>query len=250
MAIKFYILYSSLNFVLNHRDFQIRRPDHRRTAKCTASPRTDGQFGDQTRSAAKNFREKVFDVLLGNFFPLIWSDRKFRHPSLIWPANSRSKFLAAGLIAKVAVRLYNPWFTSGMLGGGQLWPAGLRPDLNGQFKRPHFRPSVNWPTVCGPFLKRPTFPGPAKIKTDRVVASQLKDQIFILADSWPATLRFSKIWPAISRSVSQLAGHFTVVFFRPKVQRPPHGLLKFGRPFHGRSVSWPRLGRSVTVIGR
>ncbi|RMZ97796.1 hypothetical protein BpHYR1_029313 [Brachionus plicatilis] len=23
-----------------------------------------------------------------NFFSLIWFDRKFRHPSLIWPANS------------------------------------------------------------------------------------------------------------------------------------------------------------------
>ncbi|RNA03076.1 hypothetical protein BpHYR1_028742 [Brachionus plicatilis] len=61
-----------------------------------------------------------------------------------------------------------------VLGGGQLWPAGLRSDLNGQLAG---QPSVNWPAVCGPFLKRPTFPGPATRQTDRDMAGQiLKDR--------------------------------------------------------------------------
>ncbi|RNA43866.1 hypothetical protein BpHYR1_026123 [Brachionus plicatilis] len=62
-----------------------------------AKLKTDGHFGGHTKSAANNFREK-------EFFSLIWFDCKFRHPSLIFPASFRSKFLAAGLAAKVAVR--------------------------------------------------------------------------------------------------------------------------------------------------
>ncbi|RNA08407.1 hypothetical protein BpHYR1_000925 [Brachionus plicatilis] len=43
------------------------RQKHRRTAKCTA-----------TLAVRQNQRK---------FFSLIWFDRKFRHPSLIWMAN-------------------------------------------------------------------------------------------------------------------------------------------------------------------
>ncbi|RNA33316.1 hypothetical protein BpHYR1_034458 [Brachionus plicatilis] len=102
----------------------------------------------------------------------------------------------------------------------------------------------------GPFCDRPVctrsavlrpFSWPATTRSVRQLAGHFAVG-FILADSLPATSRFSKIWPATSRSVSELAGHHTV---GPSVGRPPHGFLKFGRPFHGRSVLWPALERSV-----
>ncbi|RNA39431.1 hypothetical protein BpHYR1_021449 [Brachionus plicatilis] len=37
-------------------DREVGRPKHRRTAKCTASPKTDGHFGGQTKSA----KRKIF----------------------------------------------------------------------------------------------------------------------------------------------------------------------------------------------
>ncbi|RNA43222.1 hypothetical protein BpHYR1_018678 [Brachionus plicatilis] len=64
------------------------------------------------------------------------------------------------------------------------WAAAnfVGPDLNGQlagqYKRTHFRPSVNWPAVCGPVFKRPIFPGPATRQTDREMAGQiLQDRV-------------------------------------------------------------------------
>ncbi|RNA39786.1 hypothetical protein BpHYR1_034382 [Brachionus plicatilis] len=76
----------------------------------------------------------------------------------------------------------------------------------------------------------------AKMKTDRVVAGQLKgrikSRIYFLSKIW-----ISVLWPAGLHTVGrltafQLAGHHTV---GPLVGRPPHG----------RSFSWPATTRSV-----
>ncbi|RNA19757.1 hypothetical protein BpHYR1_052495 [Brachionus plicatilis] len=128
-----------------------------------------------------------------------------------------------------------------VLGGGQLWPAGLRPDLNGH--------------LAGQF-KRPIL---AVLKVEFIIYQNF-GSVLIKIFFWTV------LWPAGPHTVGrltvfQLAGHHTVgpsvgrplhgrFLFWPIVGRPPHGFLKFGRPLHGRSVSWPRLGRPGTVIGR
>ncbi|RNA18607.1 hypothetical protein BpHYR1_012153, partial [Brachionus plicatilis] len=94
----------------------------------------------------------------------------------------------------------------------------------------------------GPFCGRPVctrsavlrpFSWPATTRSVRQLAGHFAVG-FILADSWPATSRFSKIWPVTSRSVSELAGHHTV---GPSV----------GRPLHGRFLFWPIVGRPPHV---
>ncbi|RNA29569.1 hypothetical protein BpHYR1_041902 [Brachionus plicatilis] len=125
-----------------------------------------------------------------------------------------------------------------------------RPDLNGQYKQPIL--VVNWPALCEPFLKRPTFPGPATRQTNREMAGQLTDRP---CGCRPAAKRFKKIFP---RFLKQFIGIKIKFFFLDRFvagrsahgRCSPHSLLKFDTPFHGRSVSWPRLGRQVTVIGR
>ncbi|RNA01537.1 hypothetical protein BpHYR1_005502 [Brachionus plicatilis] len=77
----------------------------------------------------------------------------------------------------------------------------------------------------------------AEFNKERASRDELYKQMWAcLRKSLSAIFSQANVYFVFGRlTVFQLAGHFTFV------EQPPHGLLKFGRPFHGRSVSWPTV---------